>query len=592
MRTFKKTKNVISQLRQLWTHIDYVQKNNFYLLFWLTLLTSAIEILSLSFISPFMTAFSRPEDLLKLNLVANLSRVLRIESNEYLIALIISLFGLTSLLANGMRLLLIWVGLKAANATGAEISTEVFRRTLYQPYATQTTINSSEIVGGITIKSGLATGVLIAAAGMVTSSIIFGAFLLTILAIDVKIALIAISIFGFAYFFIGISTRSRLVKNSQLISKLQVESIKLIQQSLGAIRDITLDSTQKIYCDTYKRTVWPLQMAGSWNTFIGSCPRFIMEALGMVLVAIITLLLYKSYTFSAILPILGTLAVAANRMLPLMQQIYGNWATINGSIGPLNDVINLLNQPLPSWADKDPPLPLRLESYISFQDVCFRYTKDSPLVISGVNLTIVKGARIGVIGATGSGKSTLMDLFMGLLEPTSGKILVNGNAINAQALHAWRQTVAHVPQSIYLTDSTIMENIAFGIPVDQIDFGLVRQAALQAQISEFIESQVDGYETIVGERGVRLSGGQKQRIGIARALYKQATVLVFDEATSALDNETEKLVMGAIESLNPELTILIIAHRMSTLKNCSQIIEMDGGKVKRLGTYDDILQKK
>lgn len=591
MSTLNKAKTIYVQLKKLWSHIHRDQKNNFYILFGLTLLTSAIEILSLSLISPFMVALTKPEDLQKLEVVVKFSKVIGVDSNIDVVIFIVSLFGLTALMANGMRLLLIWVGLKAANATGAEISTEVFKRTLYQPYAIQTTINSSEIVGSITLKSGLATGVLIATAGMLTSLIIFSAFLIAILAIDVKVALVAISIFGLAYFSIGMSTRSKLRLNSLSIAKLQVQSIKLIQESLGAIRDITLDSTQKIYCDAYRSTVWPLQMAGSWNTFIGSCPRFIMEALGMVLVAILTLLLYKSYTFTTILPMLGTLAVAANRMLPLMQQIYGNWASINGSIGPLNDVIDLLNQPLPHWIDESLPPPLPLTCSISFQNVGFKYTKDAPWVLIGVNLTILKGSCTGFIGVTGSGKSTLLDLFMGLLEPTSGKILVDGRLINSESLPAWRQTVAHVPQSIYLSDSTIMENIAFGVPKNHINYERVCQAARQAQISEFIESRPDGYEAIVGERGIRLSGGQKQRIGIARALYKQATVLVFDEATSALDNKMEQSVMEAIGSLNPELTILIIAHRVSTLKNCNQIIELDGGKIKQLGAYDDIIQK-
>ena len=216
---------------------------------------------------------------------------------------------------------------------------------------------------------------------------------------------------------------------------------------------------------------------------------------------------------------------------------------------------------------------------INFNNVRFRYSKDSPWVLDGVNLTIPAGARFGFIGSTGSGKSTLLDLLMGLLKPTEGELLVDGQLINGRTLRAWQQTIAHVPQSIYLTDTTLAENIAFGVLPEDIDLKRVYEAAKQAQIAAYIESQSMGYNTLVGERGVRLSGGQRQRIGIARALYKQANILVFDEATSALDNATERSVMNAIEGLDHNLTILIIAHRLTTIKNCDTIVELENGRV-------------
>jgi ATP-binding cassette subfamily B protein len=209
-------------------------------------------------------------------------------------------------------------------------------------------------------------------------------------------------------------------------------------------------------------------------------------------------------------------------------------------------------------------------------------------VLDGVELTISKGARVGIIGSTGSGKSTALDLLMGLLEPTCGRIVVDGRPLNQTNQRAWQRTVAHVPQSIFLSDASISENIAFGIPSDKIDFDRVRKAAQQAQIADFIESRAEGYSAVVGERGVRLSGGQRQRIGIARALYKQASVLIFDEATSALDNETELAVMHTIEGLSKDLTLFIIAHRLTTLKNCDVIIKLEGGKNVSISNFESI----
>jgi ATP-binding cassette subfamily B protein len=197
---------------------------------------------------------------------------------------------------------------------------------------------------------------------------------------------------------------------------------------------------------------------------------------------------------------------------------------------------------------------------------------------------------VGFVGSTGSGKSTTLDLLMGLLPPTEGALLVDGQPLTGRYLRAWQRTIAHVPQNIYLADTTLAENIAFGVPKVDIDAERVKQAARQAQVADFIESRPEGYEAFVGERGIRLSGGQRQRIGIARALYKQASILVFDEATSALDNATEQSVMDAIDGLDRDLTILLIAHRLTTVRHCDMIVELENGKVVAEGTYERLLE--
>lgn len=286
----------------------------------------------------------------------------------------------------------------------------------------------------------------------------------------------------------------------------------------------------------------------------------------------------------AALPVMGAMALGAQRLLPLLQQLYGNWTVVAGSQAVLIDVLDLLDQPLPLDAHLPAPEPLEFRETIRFDDVSFRYGADGPKVLDGVNLTIRKGARIGFVGGTGSGKSTMLDLLMSLLEPTQGQILVDDRPITSELRRAWQRTVAHVPQSIFLADSSIAENIAFGVPPEQIDMARVRHAAAQAQIGGFIEERLGGYDALVGERGVRLSGGQRQRIGIARALYKQATVLVFDEATSALDSATEKEVMNAIESLSKDLTILTVAHRLTTLKYCDAVVRVEKGQLRALGS--------
>jgi ATP-binding cassette subfamily B protein len=290
------------------------------------------------------------------------------------------------------------------------------------------------------------------------------------------------------------------------------------------------------------------------------------------------------------LPVLGALALGAQRLLPALQQSYSAWAGIAGNHALLVDTIALLDQPLSAEMLQPSPAPLLFKDSIRFKNVHFRYTDQSPWVLDGLSLMIPKGARVGLVGSTGSGKSTAIDLLMGLLMPTKGELLVDGQPIVGNRLRAWQRSIAHVPQSIYLADTTLAENIAFGVLPEVIDLDRVQQAARQAQIASFIERSPEGYQAYVGERGIRLSGGQRQRIGIARALYKQARVLVFDEATSALDNITEQSVMDSIDGLNRELTIVIVAHRLSTLRRCDIIVELQGGRVVAQGHYEELLQ--
>jgi ATP-binding cassette subfamily B protein len=255
------------------------------------------------------------------------------------------------------------------------------------------------------------------------------------------------------------------------------------------------------------------------------------------------------------------------------------------------ETLIFLDQPLPDEASSPRPIPLVFRDRIQFEDVRFRYSKASPWILNSLRLTVLKGMRVGLVGTTGSGKSTTLDLLMGLLEPTEGSLKVDGENLTGRYLRSWQATIAHVPQTIFLADATLAENIAFGEQKENIDISKVRRAAQQAQIAEFIEQAPEGYQGRVGERGIRLSGGQRQRIGIARALYKDATVLVFDEATSALDGATERSVMDSIRTLDRTLTVFLIAHRISTVSDCDLIVELEGGRVSAQGTYEELLEK-
>jgi ABC-type bacteriocin/lantibiotic exporter with double-glycine peptidase domain len=566
-------------LKRLWHHISPRRRGQFGLLLVLTVLSSLAEVVSLGAVLPFIGILTQPEKVFTSPWLAGLVRALGITSAAELVLPLTIGFGLAALIAGGLRLLLLWVSIRLGNATGADLSIEVYRRTLYQSYSVHIARSSSEIISGITQKVGTATGVLISVVAVITSTSLFIAIMMTLLAIDPMVAIVAVMSFGSAYGLIAWHTRRRLVDNSHCIAQEQTQVVKALQEGLGAIRDVLLDGTQKVYCNIYQKAILRLQRAGGENTFINQAPRYAMEALGMALIAIFVLALsHRAGGVASALPILAMLALGAQRLLPLMQQLYGNWSVVAGSKAALADVLALLEQPLPAGAHLSEPEPLTLKQAITFENVSFKYNSHAPWVLQEINLAIPKGARVGIIGSTGSGKSTAVDLLMGLLEPTQGQILIDGKEVGVTNQRAWQRAVAHVPQSIYLADTSIAENIAFGVPFDQIDLDRVRKSAQQARIAEFIESRPEAYSAIVGERGVRLSGGQRQRIGIARALYKQASVLIFDEATSALDNETEQSVMQAIEGLSTDLTLFIIAHRLTTLKNCDVIVKLEGSK--------------
>ncbi len=583
------TQKIPQILLRLWQHISLQRRGQFALLLGLTVLSSLAEVVSLGAVVPFIGILTQPEKVFASPLLASVVQALGITTSAELVLPLTIGFASAALVAGALRLVLLWISIRLGNATGADLSLDVYRRTLYQPYSVHVARSSSEIISGITQKVGTATGVLISVVAVITSTALFVAIMITLLAIDPLVAIVAAVSFGSAYGAIAWLTRRRLVHNSQCIAEQQTQVVKALQEGLGAIRDVLLDGTQKVYTDVYGKAILQLQRAGGENTYINQAPRYAMEALGMALIAAFVLALsHRPGGVAAALPILGMLALGAQRLLPLMQQLYGNWSVVGGSNAALADVLALLDQPLPEEANQPEPEPLTLKDNIRFDNVSFHYGSNGPWILDGINLTIPKGARIGFIGSTGSGKSTALDLLMGLLEPTQGNILVDGQAVNLDRQRAWQRTVAHVPQSIFLTDTTIAENIAFGLPSEQIDFERVRKAAIQARISEFIESRPEGYGAIVGERGVRLSGGQRQRIGIARALYKQASVLIFDEATSALDNETEQAVMQAIDGLSEDLTILIIAHRLTTLKSCNVIVKLDCGKILEQRTYAQI----
>ena len=584
--------NIFLLLRRLWLHISPGHRRKFALLLILMILASFAEILSIGAVLPFLSILTEPAKAFAHPIAQPVIKALALTEPRQLLLYLTIVFGMAALIAGMMRLTLLWASTRLSYAVGADLSASIYRRTLYQPYAVHLARNSSEVIDGISAKTGNAIYVINMVLNLLSSSVMLIAILIALLSVDPFISLVAFGGFGLIYAFIIKLTRKRLILNSLISGRESTKVIKTLQEGLGGIRDVLIDGSQETYCQIYRSADQPMRRAQGNNLFISSSPRYGMEALGMLLIAVLAYTLSQKVDgIASTIPVLGALAVGAQRLLPVLQQAYGSLSNILGGYASLEDTLKLLDQPLPKYLGQPIAKPLPFKQQISLKQISFRYSRQAPWVLRNLDLIIAKGSRIGFIGVTGSGKSTLLDIIMGLLEPTEGTIEIDGQPITLGNHREWQSHIAHVPQAIFLADSTIEENIAFGVSKEKIDPKRVRSAAKEAQMADIIESWPNKYDTFVGERGVRLSGGQRQRIGIARALYKQVDVIIFDEATSSLDNQTENAVMNAIDSLNKDLTILIIAHRLTTLCNCDQIIQLSGGKVNRVASYQDIIEK-
>jgi len=581
--------NILDLLLNLFRFVSRKRKVQGIILLGLTFVGSIAEIVSLGAVVPFISVLVEPEKIFYSNFMSGFISFFGISSPVELLFPLTLLFCIAALFAASIRLILLWVSIRLSNATGADLSIDVYRKTLFQPYTTHVQRSSSEIISGITQKVGAATAVLLSFVTVITSTALLLSILGTLIFIDPIIATVTLLIFGIGYFVIALNSRKKLKTNSLNIANEQTNVVKALQEGLGAIRDILLNGTQEIYTEDYRKAIQKLVRARGGNSFINEAPRYGMESLGMILIAILAYSLsFREGGVNSALPILGALALGAQRLLPLLQQLYGNWSVVMGSRGSLIDVLYLLNQSLPDYESLPNPQPYVLEKNIEFRNIDFSYPGEQQHVFKDLNFTIEKGKTIGICGTTGSGKSTAIDILMMLLEPDNGELLVDDKILDDHMLRSWQLSISHVPQNIFLSDRSITENIAFGIPPDEIDEEKVNDAAEKSQILDFIKQSPKGFKTIVGERGVRLSGGQRQRIALARALYRNASILVFDEATSALDNKTEMNVMNSISNLGSDLTIVIIAHRLTTLKHCHKIIQLENGEISFSGSYEEL----
>ena len=571
----------------LWRNLKKDKKFRILKLFIIMLICGLAELVSLSSVIPFLVVLTDPNKLNDIEFIGPIVDSIGIENKSILILAITLFFIIATIFTMVVRLLNIRLTGNTSASIGSDLSNKVYTNILYKPYSWHVNINSSNFLSDLTNNLTATVTFITSALRIISSLIIIFFIIFGLIVINPKVAYIAFSFFSLAYILLAFIIRKKVSVNGIFLESSYKKQFKLLQESLGAIREVILSNNQKYFAQSYIKIDKPIRYKEAQNAFYGQSPRFILESVSLILIAIVAYLLTTSdIENSQVIAILGTFAVGSQRLLPSMQQVFSEWANMKVWAPMVQSVFPLIQ----TNVSQNKEFSIKhnkkyvLKKEIEFKNLSFSYNKYK-FVLKNINLSISKGEKVGIIGETGGGKSTIINLLMGLLEPTSGDIFVDGKKLNFyedRFLNSWRSSISHVPQNIFLADSSIMENIAFGVDKKDIDFRKVKLAAKNAKIDDFINSLRDGYNSFIGERGVRLSGGQRQRLGIARALYEDSKIIIFDEATSALDNKTENNVIKTINDLSNDVTLIMIAHRLTTLQECNIIYKVENSTIKKV----------
>ena len=569
----------------------------------LVLLSGLSEIGGIASIMPFMGMIVDPRLALENHWIALLHRQLPLPPTDFMMALG-GMVLLVLLLSNLVSALTVWSILRCSFAAGRDLSKTMFAVYLNHLYLFFLNRNTSELAQTTLFEIGRVVNNILIPLLTVLSRTAIALFILALLVwVNPPIALMAGGILGGAYVAVYLLVRRTLVRTGHEISRENSRRFQVASETFSGIKDIKILGREKAFFDLFSAPVERYSLFQSKSQMISLLPRYAMETLAFGGIIVIVLALLKSGgSLAKTLPLISLYALAGYRLMPTLQQIFANWALIRFNLPAIDKVVgDIESLPgeggtgeaffLPSVPEAvETPLPFHEE--IRLSGVSFAYPGREELVLDRLSLSIPANASVGIVGSTGSGKTTTLDIFLGLLEPAEGDLLVDGIPVTRENRRRWQANIGYVPQQIMLIDDTVKNNIAFGIPADQIDEAKVERAARLAHLHDFILSELpDGYGTGIGERGVRLSGGQRQRIGIARALYHDPAVLVLDEATSALDNLTETVIMEALATLSRQKTILMVAHRLTTVRDCDFIVVLERGRVADIGSYDELLER-
>ena len=574
------------------------ERQRFWMLVGITFFLAMVEAASVLSILPFLQLVAQP-DLVETNRIfAWVYRTLGFESHrQFLIwsgatVFVFTLFGLLTKIAT------MWITTRYALMRSYSFSSRLMTSYLHQPYAWFLTRHSANLGTSILSEVNDVVGRSLMPAVRIMPSVFTAILLIAALcllepAIAIGSALIVILVYGAIFLMV----KNLLQRIGRTRLQANRERYHAVQESMGGVKELKIIGLEDVYLSRFRAAAYRMARLQTTADVLGATPRFVLEgiAFGGMILLVLVLLIERGADLTAMVPTLGVIAAAGLRLIPALQNIYQLFTVIRQGEATLTSVhadMTGLDQDNYLNRSRRESLPARpLTRRLELEGIHFAYPGTERSALRGLDLAIDANTTIGIVGGTGAGKTTLVDIMLGLLDPSEGVMRVDGEPVTPDTRRAWQKTLGYVPQTIFLSDGTVADNIAFGLPPDKVDFAAVEKAARVAALHDFVVNELpEGYNTKVGERGVRLSGGQRQRVGIARALYHDPATLILDEATSALDNLTERAVMEAVHNITGRKTIVMIAHRLSTVRNCDRIFLLRNGQVAASGTFEELVR--
>ena len=562
---------------QLWNIFSKKRKKQFLLITLIMIVNGFMEVISLAALIPFLILLTRPDELLKYNFFKNLTIFNDINNYDNFFYLSSIIFLIAILLVTLIRIINLWCNKRFAAILGIDLNQILFRKILFQDYEEFLNQNSGNIINLVSKQTVLTVGFINFLLNIMTYFVVSIQIILGLLFFNPKISLVIFISAIMAYLFLGKTFQKQLVQNGIINFKRSEDQVKFTQETLGSFREITINNNQESFLKRFYEIDRPLKFSDAYSEFIAGSPKFLLEFVGIFFIIFVMIILTIQGD-SLIIPTIGTFALAYQKLIPAINQIYSSWAQVKANNESVSQLLKFIGNDT-KFRKNTKFKSYELKNEIILENIHYKYRENKEYIIRNFNLKITKGQCIGIKGKTGCGKTTLIDLIAGLLRPNKGNIMIDDKLLHSKIddefIYKWRSSIAHVPQFIFMIDASIIENIALGIAKSKINKSLAMKSAKDAQIFDFIDHLPEKFNTKVGERGIKLSGGQIQRIGIARALYKKANIIILDEATSALDVNTEEMVMNSFKKLNQKITLIIIAHRISTLKNCDKVIDLN-----------------
>jgi len=581
----------IKSVGQILTLFKGREKKKLFLLLFGMFLMGIFEVIGVASIAPFIAVVSDPEAIQDNYYLSSIYLYFDFESENSFLSVLGLLAIVLVLFSNCISALINWKIISFSRNQAHLVAYRLLKNYLSQPYVFYLNKNTSNLAKNIlsevdrTINGVVLPGLL--ALSRLAIAFFIVAFLLYL---SPFLALISIVVLGGVYSFIFIVIRKKLNSFGVSASKSEADRYKAAGEAMSGIKELKLHNTEEVFLERFETPSKKRAILMSYSQLSSILPRYLLDAIAFgAILSLMTFMVYVGKTSGEIIPIVTIFALAGYRLMPALQQIYASLTQLKFNFPALNilvDDLAVIGNDITFIKDNNQDF--KFLKQININNLTFNYPGEEKTILNNINLTIKLNKTIGLVGATGSGKTTLIDILLGLLYSTSGEILVDGKKLTSKNIKYWQKNIGYVPQVIYLIDDTIEANIAFGEKI--IDFEKVKRASIIAEIDGFIQALPERYNTMVGERGVRLSGGQRQRIGIARALYHDPDVLVFDEATSSLDNETESIIMNSITNISHKKTIIMIAHRLTSLMGCDVIYSMNSGSIVNSGTYQQLLK--